>query len=167
MGPTSIQNSFYRIPILSRSVLYSLGRGNSTGRVSPANKKISQIGRVSPGGRVSPETTLILRLDRGRVSEARFSGNFPKTDPQTLQNHCFLIFSGASRQILTRRTHSNAKLPEFNVSGGVEFPRGVGFPRGSSFPGNDSDLKMAYRSSFPGGRVSPSKTVGIEYKVSL
>ena len=73
---------------------YSLGRGTSTGRVSPANKKIYQIGRVSPGGRVSPETTLILRLDRGRVSEARFSGKFPKTDTRTPQNQCFLILFG-------------------------------------------------------------------------
>ena len=122
--------------------LYSLGRGNSTGRVSPANKKISQIGRVSPGGRVSPETTQILRLDRGRVSEARFSGNFPKTDLKTPHNQCFLCFSGASRQILTRRALSNAKFPEFPVSGGVEFPQGVEFPRGSGFPGNNRDLKM-------------------------
>ena len=75
-----------------------------------------------------------------------FPENFQNISPKT-KKVCFptvfCFFSGASRQILPKRTLSSPKSPGLELSGGVEFPRGVGFPGGSSFPENDCDLKMA------------------------
>ena len=75
-----------------------------------------------------------------------FPENFQKISPKS-KKVCFpaflVFFSGASRQILPKRTLSSPKSPGLELSGGVEFPRGVGFPGGSSFPENDCDLKMA------------------------
>ena len=75
-----------------------------------------------------------------------FPENFQNISPKT-KKVCFptvfVLFSGASRQILPKPTLSSPKSPGLELSGGVEFPRGVGFPGGSSFPENDCDLKMA------------------------
>ena len=99
------------------------------------------------GGRVSRKMTRILRSVRGRVFWHFIFRKISKIYLQRLKKYVFprffVLFSGASRQILPKPTLSSPKSPGLELSGGVEFPRGVGFPGGSSFPENDCDLKMA------------------------
>ena len=100
-----------------------------------------------PGGSSFPENDTDSEIGERSSFWHFIFRKFSKIYLQRLKKYVFprffVLFSGASRQILSKRSLSSPKSPGLELSGGVEFPRGVGFPGGSSFPENDCDLKMA------------------------